>query len=63
MMHGQTQIKFTQFLFSNSFSDNYDVFEMIWESVVDSPSGKTKNQMGGCGLERCSTIAGDKGME
>jgi len=26
-------------------------------------SGKTKNQMGGCGSQRCLTIAGDKGME
>jgi len=26
-------------------------------------SGKTKNQMGGCGLEGCITTAGYKGME
>jgi len=26
-------------------------------------SGKTKKQMGGCGLEECITTAADKGME
>ena len=41
----------------------FAVFEIIWKNKLDSPSGKTKNQMGGCGSERRTTAAGDKRME
>jgi hypothetical protein len=34
-----------------------------WKVPYFKTSGKTKNQMGGCGPERCTTAAVDKRME